>query len=79
MGDIRQVVQGLKPALLMLMVQISYASLNVFYKLATNNGMSVKVLTAYRLIFATATTIPIAIIFERSLITSCIHIKLVTN
>lgn len=72
-------MQGLKPALLMLMVQISYASLNVFYKLVTNNGMSVKVLTAYRLIFATATTIPIAIIFERSLITSCIHIKLVTN
>lgn len=65
MRDIRKVVHGLKPALMMLMVQIVFASVNVLYKLAINDGMSVRVLTAYRLIFAAATTIPLALIFER--------------
>ncbi|CAJ2649108.1 WAT1-related protein At1g25270-like [Trifolium pratense] len=65
MRDMRKVVHGLKPALMMLMVQIAFASVNVLYKLAINNGMSVRVLTAYRLIFAAATTIPLALIFER--------------
>jgi len=73
MRDIRKVVHGLKPALMMLMVQIAFASVNVLYKLAINDGMSVRVLTAYRLIFAAATTIPLALIFERSLIAPCIH------
>lgn len=58
-------MHGLKPALMMLMVQIAFASVNVLYKLAINNGMSVRVLTAYRLIFAAATTILLALIFER--------------
>ncbi|WJX26268.1 hypothetical protein P8452_15214 [Trifolium repens] len=61
----RKVVHGLKPALMMLMVQIAFASVNVLYKLAINNGMSVRVLTAYRLIFAAATTILLPLIFER--------------
>lgn len=59
-------LHGLKPALMMLMVQILFASVNVLYKIAINHGMSVRVLTAYRLIFATATTIPLALFFERS-------------
>ncbi|XP_058752254.1 WAT1-related protein At1g25270-like [Vicia villosa] len=58
-------MHGLKPALMMLTVQIAFASLNVLYKLAINDGMSVRVLTAYRLIFAVATTIPLALFFER--------------
>lgn len=66
MRDIRKVVHGLKPAMMMLMVQIAFASVNVLYKFAINDGMSVRVLTAYRLIFAAATTIPLALIFERS-------------
>ncbi|GAU43319.1 hypothetical protein TSUD_390180 [Trifolium subterraneum] len=65
MRDIRKVVHGLKPALMMLMVQIAFASVNILYKLTINDGMSVRVLTAYRLIFAAATTIPLALIFER--------------
>ncbi|KAH1051843.1 hypothetical protein GYH30_021643 [Glycine max] len=48
-----KVVHGLKPALLMLVVQISFASV---HKLATNDGMSVRIVTAYGLIFATAST-----------------------
>ncbi|XP_058752266.1 WAT1-related protein At1g25270-like [Vicia villosa] len=65
MRDIKKIMHGLKPALMMLTVQIAFASLNVLYKLAINNGMSVRVLTAYRLIFAAATTIPLALFFER--------------
>ncbi|XP_047168512.1 WAT1-related protein At1g25270-like isoform X1 [Vigna umbellata] len=65
MRDIGKVVHGLKPALLMLMVQIAFASVNVLYKLAINDGMSVRIITAYRLIFAAASTVPLALIFER--------------
>ena len=67
MEDIRKVVHGLKPALMMLMVQIAFASVNVLYKLAINDGMSVRVLAAYRLIFAAACTVTLALIFERSM------------
>ncbi|XP_058752248.1 WAT1-related protein At1g25270-like [Vicia villosa] len=65
MRDIRKIMHGLKPALMMLTVQIAFASVNVLYKLAINDGMSVRVLTAYRLIFAAVTTIPLALFFER--------------
>ncbi|KAK7328225.1 hypothetical protein VNO77_22327 [Canavalia gladiata] len=65
MRDIRKVLHGLKPALMMLVVQIAFASVNVLYKIVINDGMSVRVLTAYRLIFAAASTIPLALIFER--------------
>ncbi|ESW20449.1 hypothetical protein PHAVU_006G210200 [Phaseolus vulgaris] len=65
MRDIGKVVHGLKPALLMLMVQIAFASVNVLYKFALNDGMSVSVITAYRLMFAAASTVPLALIFER--------------
>lgn len=65
MREIGKVVDGLKPALLMLVVQIALASVNVLYKLAINDGMSVRVVTAYRLIFAAASTIPLALFFER--------------
>ncbi|KAK7331667.1 hypothetical protein VNO80_28404 [Phaseolus coccineus] len=65
MRDIGKVLHGLKPALLMLMVQIAFASVNVLYKLVINDGMSVSVITAYRLIFAAACTVPLTLIFER--------------
>ncbi|KAI4296297.1 hypothetical protein L6164_036265 [Bauhinia variegata] len=65
MKDIWNVVNGLKPAMLMVVVQITFSSVNVIYKLAINDGMSVRVATAYRLIFATAFTVPLAIVSER--------------
>ncbi|KAI4299037.1 hypothetical protein L6164_032532 [Bauhinia variegata] len=52
--------------MLMVMVQIAFAAVNVTYKLAINDGMSMRVATAYRLIFATAFTVPLALIFERN-------------
>ncbi|XP_020221248.1 WAT1-related protein At1g68170 [Cajanus cajan] len=59
------VLHGLKPVLLMVLVQIAYAAVNVLYKLAINDGMSVKVATAYRLAFGSAFTVPLALISER--------------
>ncbi|KAI4299039.1 hypothetical protein L6164_032534 [Bauhinia variegata] len=63
--NLRNIVHGLKPVMLMVMVQIAFAAVNVFYKLAINDGMSMRVATAYRLIFATAFTVPLALISER--------------
>ena len=55
----------LKPALLMVIVQFFFAGVNVFYKLAAYDGMSLKVFIAYRFIFACAFLVPLALIFER--------------
>ncbi|ESW20450.1 hypothetical protein PHAVU_006G210300 [Phaseolus vulgaris] len=56
----------LKPVLLMVLVQIAYSAVNVLFKLAINDGMSVKVATAYRLAFGSAFTVPLALISERN-------------
>ncbi|GAU43318.1 hypothetical protein TSUD_390170 [Trifolium subterraneum] len=58
-------MHGLKPVMLMVLVQIAYAAVNVLYKLAINDGMTVKVATAYRLAFGSAFTVPLALISER--------------
>lgn len=58
-------LQGLKPVMLMVLVQLAYAAVNVLYKLAINDGMTVKVATAYRLAFGSAFTVPLALISER--------------
>lgn len=47
------------------MVQIAFAGVNVLYKLAVNDGMSLRIVVAYRFIFATAFIAPIAFILER--------------
>ncbi|KAK7363197.1 hypothetical protein VNO77_05329 [Canavalia gladiata] len=65
MNNVGKVVKDLKPVLLMVMVQIAYASVNVLYKLAINDGMSIRIVTAYRLIFAVAFTFSLALTFER--------------
>lgn len=65
MEDVCNVVQGLKPVLLMVMVQITFAGVNVFYKLAVNDGMSLRVVVAYRFVFATVFIAPLALIVER--------------
>lgn len=58
-------VQGLKPTLLMVLVQIAFAGVNVLYKLAVNDGMNLRVVVAYRFVFATAFIAPLALIVER--------------
>ncbi|XP_050209813.1 WAT1-related protein At1g68170-like [Mercurialis annua] len=58
-------VDGLKPMLVMVVVQIAYAGTNVLFKLAASDGMSLRIIVAYRYIFATAFMLPLALIFER--------------
>ncbi|KAL6545776.1 hypothetical protein OROGR_009650 [Orobanche gracilis] len=58
-------VHGLKPTLIMLLVQTLLSMVNIGYKLASNDGMSLSVLIAYRLVFGAGFITPIAIFAER--------------
>ncbi|GAV84353.1 EamA domain-containing protein [Cephalotus follicularis] len=66
--DVRKIcnlLHGLKAAMLMVVVQILFAGVNIFYKLAENDGMNLKIIVAYRFIFATVFMTPIALVVER--------------
>ncbi|XP_022748874.1 WAT1-related protein At1g25270-like [Durio zibethinus] len=65
MGQIINILHGLKPLILMVVVQVVFAGVNVLYKLAANDGMSLRIIVAYRFIFATAVMVPLALIVER--------------
>ncbi|XP_012065720.1 WAT1-related protein At1g25270 isoform X2 [Jatropha curcas] len=65
MRQISEVLHGLKPVILMVLVQFIYCGMNVFYKLAANDGMNLRVLVAYRWIFSTVFIGPLALILER--------------
>uniref|UniRef100_A0A7N0VKX6 WAT1-related protein n=1 Tax=Kalanchoe fedtschenkoi TaxID=63787 RepID=A0A7N0VKX6_KALFE len=65
MKNLSGVMDGMKPVLLMILVQIGFAGVNVAVKLAVGHGMSLKVLIAYRYIFAAAFVLPVALIVER--------------
>lgn len=58
-------LHGLKPTLLMILAQTIIAGLNVFYKLASNDGMNLQILVGYRFLFGTAFIVPIAFFLER--------------
>ncbi|XP_059651115.1 WAT1-related protein At1g68170-like [Cornus florida] len=66
MGKICNAIHGLKPTMMMVVVQMAYAGMNIFYKLAANDGMSMRVLVAYRFTFAAAFIIPLALYVERN-------------
>ncbi|XP_022155994.1 WAT1-related protein At1g68170-like [Momordica charantia] len=53
------------PTIVMVFVQFGFAGVNIFYKLAANNGMSLTIIIAYRLLFASAFIVPIAFFHER--------------
>ncbi|XP_023895506.1 WAT1-related protein At1g68170 [Quercus suber] len=59
------VLHGLKPTILMVVVQFAFAGVNVFYKLAVNDGMNLRVIVAYRFLFASAFIAPLAFVLER--------------
>ncbi|KAK8582606.1 hypothetical protein V6N13_069380 [Hibiscus sabdariffa] len=65
MGRIMLLLHGLKPAILMVIVQVAFAGVNVLYKLAANDGMNLRIIVAYRFLFATAVMVPLALIVER--------------
>lgn len=53
------------PFLAMFLVQMGYAGMNIFVKLAMDSGMNPFILVAYRQIFATLVMIPFAFFLER--------------
>uniref|UniRef100_A0A7N1A7Y4 WAT1-related protein n=1 Tax=Kalanchoe fedtschenkoi TaxID=63787 RepID=A0A7N1A7Y4_KALFE len=65
MKNLSDLMHGMKPVLLMILVQLTFAGVNVSVKLAVSHGMSLKVLIAYRYMFATAFVLPVALIVER--------------
>ncbi|QCE12946.1 WAT1-related protein At1g25270-like [Vigna unguiculata] len=60
-----KVMEEWKPSFVMVLVQFAYAATSVLAKLAAHDGMSMRVLTAYRLIFGAAFSLSLALIFER--------------
>ncbi|XP_022749224.1 WAT1-related protein At1g68170-like [Durio zibethinus] len=66
MGRVGNLIHGLKPPLLMVLVQVIFAGVNVMYKLAANDGMNLRIIIAYRFMFATAIMVPLALILERT-------------
>ncbi|KAL6651660.1 hypothetical protein ACP70R_010585 [Stipagrostis hirtigluma subsp. patula] len=54
-----------KPVAAMVVVQVVFAGVNIFYKLAVCDGMDMRVLVAYRYLFASAVLAPMAYFIER--------------
>lgn len=65
MEKLYKILDGLKPMMMMVTVQIALAGVNILYKLVANAGMSLPVLIAYRFLFAAATIVPLALVLER--------------
>ncbi|KAM3360798.1 WAT1-related protein [Capsicum galapagoense] len=65
MGKISDKVHGLKTVIMMVFIQAAYAGMSLLYKLASNDGMNLRVLIAYRFLFAAATVVPLALYFDR--------------
>lgn len=57
--------RDLLPSLAMVLVQIGYAGMNITSKMAMESGMKPLILVAYRQIFATIATFPVAFFLER--------------
>ncbi|CAL4900361.1 unnamed protein product [Urochloa decumbens] len=56
---------GVKTVAAMVLFQVVFAGLNIFYKLAVSDGMDLRVLIAYRYLFATAFLAPLSYFMER--------------
>ncbi|RCV14779.1 hypothetical protein SETIT_3G005500v2 [Setaria italica] len=54
-----------RPVAAMVLVQVIFAGVNIFYKLAVCDGMDMRVLVAYRYLFASAFLAPLAYFIER--------------
>ncbi|KVI11250.1 Drug/metabolite transporter [Cynara cardunculus var. scolymus] len=58
-------VQEILPLLMMVIVQIEFAGMNIFSKLALDSGMNPFIHVAYRQLFASVTLTPLAYFIER--------------
>lgn len=76
MGNVFDLLDGLKPALLMVLVQVMYAGVTVLYTFATNDGMSVEIIVAYRFMLASAVMVPLALVLERFALYLQLHFSL---
>ncbi|RWW01578.1 hypothetical protein BHE74_00043347 [Ensete ventricosum] len=61
-------MEGMKPVAGMVLVQLVFASVNILYKLALNDGMDGRILVAYRYLFAAAFLCPLAFFMERQVV-----------
>lgn len=61
-------MEGVKPVAGMVLVQVVFAGVNIFYKLALNDGMDSRILVAYRYLFAAAFLCPLAFFMERQVL-----------
>ncbi|CAN0878562.1 WAT1-related protein At1g25270 [Linum grandiflorum] len=66
MEILRGFLHGLGPLIIMLVIQAAYTVMIILYKLALNDGMNLRILIAYRLIFGTAFITPLAVFLERA-------------
>ncbi|KAI5661469.1 hypothetical protein M9H77_20792 [Catharanthus roseus] len=64
--DANEEMRAKDATIFMVVVQISLGGVSIFYKLASNDGMSMRVMVAYRFLFAAATVIPLALFLERN-------------
>lgn len=58
-------VNELKPIVTLVGFQVCFAGVNILYKLAIIDGMNIRVLVAYRSLFAAAFIVPLAFFIER--------------
>lgn len=58
-------MEEMKPIVVMVIVQVAYAGVNIVYKLAAEDGMNLRLVVAYRFLFASAVMGPLAFILER--------------
>ncbi|KMT06127.1 hypothetical protein BVRB_7g162980 [Beta vulgaris subsp. vulgaris] len=59
----------------MILVQTSFAGVNIFYKLAAIDGMNLRVLVAYRILFAAAFIVPLAFFLERGSLVQNLYLE----
>ncbi|KAM0863285.1 hypothetical protein ACQ4PT_044702 [Festuca glaucescens] len=64
-GGAGGVFDGARPAAAMVVVEFIFSALQIFIKLALDDGMDVRVLVAYRLMFGAAFLCPVAFLIER--------------
>jgi hypothetical protein len=63
---------GLGQTTLAVAVQIGYAAVIFFSSMVQKSGMSTDIIVAYRLMFAAAITVTLALIFERLSVSVCV-------
>lgn len=64
-GRCGAMMEGARPTAAMVALQFVFSALQIFIKLALNDGMDARVLVAYRFMFAAAFLCPIAFVVER--------------